>query len=199
MGRVIADISVSLDGFSAGPNVAMENPMGDGGEGLHTWMETEAGRAGRGGAAVEGPQALLAGAGAVVVGRRMFDLGEEPWGDPPPFHNNPVFVVTHRAHPPIAKQGGTTYTFVTDGLEAALARARDAAGDRNVAVLGGPEVIQQCIRGGLLGELRLHIVHTLLGGGTALFAGLDPAGVALERIGLIDADGATHLTFRLAR
>jgi len=197
MGKVIADISVSLDGFSAGPNVAMENPMGDGGEGLHTWMGSEAGRTGRDGTAVEGPQELLAGAGAVVVGRRMFDLGEEPWGDPPPFHDNPVFVVTHRAHAPIVKLGGTTYTFVTEGLEAALARARDAAGDRDVAVLGGAAIIQQCIRGGLLDELRLHVVHTLLGGGMALFGGLDPAGVALERIGLIDADGATHLTFRV--
>jgi dihydrofolate reductase len=129
----------------------------------------------------------------------MFDLGEEPWGDPPPFHNNPVFVVTHRPHAPIAKQGGTTYTFVTEGLEAALARARDAAGDRNVAVLGGAEIIQQCIRGGLLDELRLDVVHIVLGGGTAFFGGLDPSDVALERIGLIDADGATHLTFRLAR
>ena len=197
MGKVIADISVSLDGFSAGPNVTMENPMGDGGEGLHTWMESEGGRAGSGGTAVEGPQELLGGAGAVVVGRRMFDLGKEPWGDPPPFHGNPVFVVTHRAHAPIDMQGGTTYTFVTEGLEAALARARDAAGDRDVAVLGGPEILQQCIQGGLLHELRLHVVHTLLGGGTALFAGLDPAGVALERIGLIDAEGVTHLTFRV--
>ena len=189
MGKVIADISVALDGFSAGPNVAMENSMGDGGEGLHEWMGSEAGRTGRDGTAVEGPQELLAGAGAVVVGRRMFDLGEEPWGDPPPFHDNPVFVVTHRAHAPIVKQGGTTYTFVTEGLEAALARARDAAGDRDVAVLGEAAIIQQCIRGGLLDELRLHVVHTVLGGGTALFGGLAPAGVVPERIGLIDTDG----------
>lgn len=94
-------------------------------------------------------------------------------------------------------QGGTTYTFVTDGLEAALARARGAAGDRDVAVLGGAAIVQQRIRGGLLDELRLHVVHTVLGGGTALFEGLDPADVALERIGLIDADGVTHLTFRV--
>ena len=197
MGKVIADISISLDSFGAGPNVTMENPMGDGGEGLHTWMESEDGRTGRDGTAVESPQELLSGSGAVVVGRRMFDLGEEPWGDPPPFHGNPVFVVTHRAHVPMPMQGGTTYTFVTEGLEAALARAREAAGDRDVAVLGGPEIIQQCIRGGLLDELRLHVVHTLLGGGTALFEGLDPAGVALERIRLIDANGVTHLTFRV--
>jgi dihydrofolate reductase len=199
VGKVIADQSVSLDGFSAGPNVGMGNGMGDGGEGLHTWIFSAGGRTGRDGAAVEGPQELLAGAGSVVVGRRMFDLGEEPWGDPPPFQNNPVFVVTRRPHAPIAKQGGTTYTFVTDGLEAALRRARAAAGDRDVAVLGGAEIIRQCIRDGLLDELRLHVVHSLLGGGTALFGGLDPADVALERIGLVDADGATHLTFRLAR
>jgi dihydrofolate reductase len=196
VGKVVADQSVSLDGFSAGPNLGMGNGMGDGGERLHDWMGSEAGRTERDGAAVED---IFAGAGAVVVGRRMFDLGEEPWGDPPPFHNNPVFVVTHRPHAPIAKQGGTTYTFVTDGLEAALARARVAAGDRNVVVLGGAEIIRQCIRGGLLDELRLHVVHTVLGGGTALFAGLDPTGVALERVGLIDAEGATHVTFRLAR
>ena len=199
MSRVIADHSISLDGSGARPNVTMENPMGDGGEGLHEWMWSAAGRTGRDGTAVEGPQELLAGAGAVVVGRRMFDLGEEPWGDPPPFQGNPVFVVTHRAHAPIAKQGGTTYTFVTEGLAATLARAREAAGDRDVAVLGGAAIIQQCIRGGLLDELRLHVVHTVLGGGTPLFGGLDPAGVALERIGLIDADGVTHLHFRVRR
>jgi dihydrofolate reductase len=199
VGKVIADQSISLDGFSAGPNVAMTNGMGDGGEDLHTWVFSEHGRTGRDGAAIEGPQELLSGAGAVVVGRRMFDLGEEPWGDPPPFHDNPVFVVTHRPHPPIAKQGGTIYTFVTDGLDTALAQARAAAGHRTVAVLGGAEIIRQCIRGGLLDELRLHIVHIVLGGGTPLFAGLAPSEVALERIGLSDADGATHLTFRLPR
>jgi dihydrofolate reductase len=195
--KVIADQSVSLDGFSAGPNVGMGNGMGDGGEALHTWIFSEGGRTGRDGAAIEGPQELLAGAGAVVVGRRIFDLGEQPWGDPPPFHNKPVFVVTHRPHAPIAKQGGTTYTFVTDGLEAALGQAGDAAGDQDVAVLGGAEIIRQCIRGGLLDELRLHVVHIVIGGGVALFGGLDPADVALERIALIDADGATHFTFRL--
>lgn len=129
----------------------------------------------------------------------MFDLGEEPWGDPPPFHDNPVFVVSHRAHAPILKQGGTTYTFVTEGIEAALARAHDAAGDRDVAVLGGAAIIQQCIRAGLLDELRLHIVHTLLGGGTSLFAGLAAASVSLERTGLIDAEGVTHLSFHVER
>ncbi|CAA9257591.1 MAG: Dihydrofolate reductase homolog [uncultured Chloroflexi bacterium] len=199
MGKLIADQSVSLDGFSAGPNLAMGNGLGDGGEQLHDWMFSGGASTGRDGVAIEDPQALLAGAGAVVVGRRMFDFGEEPWGDPPPFHNNPVFVVTHRPHAPIPMQGGTSYTFVTDGLEAAIARARDAAGDRKVVVLGGAEIIRECISGGLLDELRLHVVHIVLGGGTALLAGLDPSRVSLERIGLIDADGVTHMTFRLAR
>src|SRR5262249_56756007 len=123
-------------------------------------------------------EALVGGAAGGVVGGRMCALGGEPWGAPPPFHNNPVFVVTHRPHAPIAKQGGTTYTFVTDGLEAALAQAREAAGDRNVAVLGGAEIIRQCIRGGLLDELRLHVVHLVIGRGAAPVRGLLPTHVA---------------------
>jgi dihydrofolate reductase len=199
VGRVIADQSVSLDGFSAGPNVRIGNGMGDGGEELHEWMWSEAGRTGRDGTAVEGPQELLAGAGAVVVGRRMFDLGEEPWGDPPPFHNNPVFVVTHRPKAPVVKQGGTTYTFVTDGLDATLARAREAAGGRDVAVLGGADVIQQCLKGGVLDELHIHLAHVLLGGGTRLFGDLDAASATFERMRVIDAEGVTHLRFRLVK
>ena len=109
--------------------------MGDGGEELHTWIFAEGGPTGRDGAAVEGPQEMPAAAGSVVVGRRMFDLGEEPWGDPPPIHNNPVFVVTHRSHSPIVKQGGTTYTFVTDAdgvthLTFRLARGSEPAEER---------------------------------------------------------------------
>jgi dihydrofolate reductase len=195
MGKVIADQSVSLDGFSAGPNVRPDNPMGDGGEGLHTWMGREDGRTGRGG---EVQEDIFAGAGAVVVGRHTFDLGEEPWGDPPPFHR-PVFVVTHRPKATVEKQGGTTYTFVTDGLEGALARARASAGDRDVVVLGGAAVIQQCIRAGLVDELRLHVAHVVLGGGTSFFGDLDPASVSLAHTRLIDAEGVTHLSLRVER
>ena len=146
MGSVIADQSVSLDGFSAGPNVRIGNGMGDGGEQLHEWMWREAGRTGRGGEVLED---LFEGTGAVLVGRRMFDLGEEPWGDDPPFHR-PVFVLTHRPKAPVVKRGGTTYTFVTDGLDATLARAREAAGGGDVVVLGGADVIQQCLKGGFI-------------------------------------------------
>ena len=199
MGKVIVDQSISLDGFSTGPDVRTDNPMGTGGEDLHTWMWSETGLKGRDGTAVEDPQEMLASAGAVVVGRRMFDLGEEPWGDPPPFHDNPVFVVTHRAHAPIVKQGGTTYTFVTEGLDAALARARTAAGDRDVAVLGGADIIQQYLRAGVVDELRLHIAHLLLGGGISFFGGLPWSSISLARTQVIDADGVTHLTFRVER
>src|ERR671930_823358 len=187
MGKVIADQSVSLDGFSTGPNVGPGNGMGDGGELLHEWMH---------GRYTEGPEKLFEHSGAVVVGRRMFDLGVEPWGENPPFHQ-PVFVVTHRATDPILKEGGTTYTFVTGGVAAALARAKEAAGSKDVAVLGGADVIRQFAEAGLLDELRLHIAHLLLGDGTRLFDRIDTKRVRLERTRVVDAPGVTHLTFRL--
>lgn len=189
MGRVFADQSISLDGFSAGANVGASNPMGDGGEELHAWQF-------RGGRRAQVLENLFGGGtGAVVVGRYTFDLGEKHWGDEPPFHL-PVFVVTHRPHETVTRRGGTTYTFVTDGLERALAQAREAAGDRDVVVLGGAAIIQQCIRAGLVDELRLHLVHVLLGGGTRLLDGLDPS-LALERTRLTDDEGVTHLDFRV--
>ena len=194
--KVIADQSMSLDGFSTGPNVGVGNGMGDGGDRLHEWMRWEDG----GPAATAGvddeltPFDLLKRSGAVVVGRRMFDVGEEPWGDDPPFHQ-PVFVVTHRPQAPIVKEGGTTYTFVTGGIAAALARAKEAAGGKDVAVLGGADVIRQFAEAGLLDELRLHLAHVLLGDGTRLFGGIDPKRVTLGRTRVVDAPGATHLTF----
>ena len=195
MGKVIADQSMSLDGFSAGPNVRIGNGMGDGGEDLHEWMSRESGRSGRGGEVLED---VFEGTGAIVGGRGMFDVGEEPWGDDPPFHR-PVFVVTHRPKAPVVKHGGTTYTFVTDGLDATLARAREAAGGRDVVVLGGADVIGQCLKGGLLDELHIHLAHVLLGGGTRLFGDLDAASAAFERTRVIDAEGVTHLDFRLVK
>jgi dihydrofolate reductase len=190
MGKVFADQSISLDGFSAGPNVGMSNPMGDGGEELHAWQF-------RGGRRREVLDSLFGGStGAVVVGRHTFDLGEKHWGDEPPFHL-PVFVVTHRPQATVTKRSGTTYTFLTDGIERAVAQARTAAGDRDVVVLGGAAIIQQCIRAGLVDELRLHLVHILLGGGTRLFGGLDPATLALERTQPSDDEGVTHLDFRM--
>jgi dihydrofolate reductase len=188
MGRVIAELSVSLDGFSAGPNVAVGNGMGDGGERLHEWMIP----ASSGEYRVE----TLETSGAVVMGRRMFDLGLEPWGDDPPFHM-PVFVVTHRAGAPLVKQGGTTYHFVTGGVEPALERARAAAGATDVAVMGGADSVRQFVGAGLVDELRLHLVPVLLGDGTRLFERMGPEHIELECARVIGAPGVTHLTFRL--
>ncbi len=192
MGKVFADHSLSLDEFSAGPNVNMNNPMGDGGEELHAWQFLGERRS-------EVLENLFGrSTGAVLVGRHTFDLGEKPWGDNPPFHL-PVFVVTHRPKVIVTKRGGTTYTFVTEGLEHALAQARSTAGDRDVVVLGGAAIIQQCLRAGLLDELQLHFVHILLGGGTSLFDDLDPVRLALEHTRLNDDEGVTHLNFRIER
>jgi len=189
MGIVIAEQSVSLDGFSAGPNVGIGNGMGDGGELLHEWMEQEGG-------GEEIRAETFKTSGAAVLGRRMFDVGVDPWGDDPPFHM-PVFVVTHRARDPLPKAGGTTYTFVIDGIAAALAQAKAAAGDKDVVVLGGADIIQQCIAAGLVDELRIHLVHVLLGDGTTLFTRTGAPHVELHSTRVIDTPGATHLTFRV--
>ena len=189
-GKVVADQSVSLDGFSAGPNVRIGNGMGDGGEELHEWMFGDAG-----GAAIH-EKTLRAG--AFVVGRRMFDVGEEPWGDEPPFHG-PVFVATHRAKDRVVKRGGTTYTFVTDGVAAALERAKAAAGGGEVLVLGGAELIRECLRSGLLDELRIHVAPVFLGAGTRLFDRLEAIGCQLELLSVADTAGVAHLTYRATK
>ena len=195
MSKVFAEISVSLDGFIAGPNVTVGNGMGDGGERLHEWMFPPDGSRGP---IEEIHEAMFGASGAVVLGRRMFDVGQKPWGENPPFHM-PVFVVTHRAGDPLVKQGGTTYHFVTGGIERALEQARATAGDRDVIVMGGADIIDQFVRAGLLDELRIHLVPVLLGGGMRLFERIGPKQIELEATRVIDAPGVTHLTFRVAK
>jgi dihydrofolate reductase len=185
MGLTYANLSMSLDGYVAGPNVTLENGMGDGGEALHDWMFAKEG----GWAAVE---QQLAATGAFVMGRTMLDVGLQPWGDEPPFHA-PVFVVTHRPAEPINKAGGTTFTFVTDGPEAAMELARAAAGDQDIRVEGGGEIVRECLRAGLVDELRLHIVPILLGGGTPLFTGPEDRAIGLAADGSVDEFGVAHL------
>ncbi len=189
MQKVIADQSVSLDGLSAGPNVRVGNPLGDGGERLHEWYED-------GGDQVR--DELFGESGAMVMGRRMFDVGVEPWGDDPTFHM-PVFVVTHNASDPLVKEGGTTYFFVTDGVECALAQAKAAAGDKDIAVMGGGNVIRQLMTAGLLDELRIHLAHVLLGEGTRLFDATNAEHVDLQCTRVIESPGATHLTLRVVK
>jgi dihydrofolate reductase len=202
MGEVKAEMSMSLDGFIAGPDDTIEQGLGVGGERLHEWLyNLTSWRAPHGleGGTVDSDSALLAegmaSIGACVMGRRMFDLSEGAWGDTPPFHM-PVFVLTHRPHAPLVKAGGTTFTFVTDGLESALRQARAAAGAKDVAVAGGASIIQQCIQAGLLAEIHIHLVPILLGGGRRLFGDLGTGLIELERIHVIDSPSVTHLKFR---
>jgi len=193
MGRVTSDVSMSLDGFITGPNVRVGNGMGDGGDRLHDWMFD---------ATTETDAAIVAeryaSTGAVVIGKRMFDVGFEPWGDPPPFRM-PVFVVTHEQRAPLLMQGGTTYTFVTQGIEAALELARAAAGDKNVGIWGGANIMRQYLKAGLLDEMQIQLIPILLGDGIRLFEGLDPEGIELRRTSSIETPGATHFRFEVVK
>jgi dihydrofolate reductase len=162
MGKVHADITMSLDGFVAGRNDGPDLPLGEGGERLHEWVYRlqswreahglEAGETNRDNEVLD--EAMKEN-GAIVLGRRMFD-NAQGWGDSPPFHV-PVFVLTHEAREPLAKEGGTTFTFVTDGIESALEQARAAAGDSNVAIGGGASTIQQYLAAGLVDELQVTL------------------------------------------
>lgn len=206
MTRVIADISVSLDGFVAGPEDSPDrHPLGIGGERLHQWLyelptwQAQVGREGAdAGASPDFMGEFFERSRAIVIGRRMFDHGEQAWGDEPPFRV-PVFVVTNRPLPPRKMAGGTEFVFVTEGVAAAVAQAAAAAGPQDVAVMGGGRVIASCLAAGQLDELRLHVVPVLLGGGVPLFAeAMDPGtALATERVEL--SSGVTHVFHRVVR
>jgi dihydrofolate reductase len=193
MSKVTAHITMSLDGFITGPNVGVGNGMGDGGDSLHDWMfdaKTEAD------AAVLAE--IFASTGAILIGKRMFDVGFEPWGDPPPF-GMPVFVLTHEEREPLPMKGGTTYTFVKDGVEAALALARAAAGDKNVGIWGGASIIKQYLTAGLLDEMQLHLAPLLLGDGVRLFEDLGGQRIELRKASSIETPKATHLRLEVVK
>jgi dihydrofolate reductase len=212
MGKIVLDISTSLDGFVAGPNPSLEQPLGEGGEQLHEWVvalaswrESHRLSGGEQNADSEMVAEGLASTGAVVMGRRMFSGGAGPWqddpnasgwwGEEPPFRK-PVFVLTHHEREPLTL-GATTFTFVTDGVEAGVERARAAAGDKDVLVAGGASVAQQVLRAGLLDEMQIHVAPVLLGSGTRLLDGLENADIQLERTRVIDSPAVTHLRFRV--
>ena len=199
-GRVVCDITVTADGYSAGLNQTEQRPFGDdGGDGtgdaLHAWMfkTPDENRA-------EIDQ--IVAAKAFIMGRNMFGpvRGEWNrhwngwWGDDPPFHA-PVFVLTHHAREPQPMAGGTTFYFVTDGIESALAQARAAAGDGDVAIGGGATTINQYLAAGLIDELRIHIAPLMFGAGTRLFEGVPP--LKLEQVTSRAASLATHVTYRI--
>lgn len=193
--KVTADQSMSLDGCTAGPRAGVGQPLGDGGERLHEWMFPNGGA---GGINAEVRNELFKASGALVMGRRMFDVGEAAWGNPPPCRV-PVFVVTHRPRQVLVERGGTTYTFVAEGIHSALAQARAAAGGKDVAVVGGANTIQQFIEAGLLDELRIHLVPVLLGDGTRLFDHVSASSIELAKTRAIHCPWVTHLTFRVVR
>ena len=191
MQKVTSEISMSLDGFITDPAASVGSPLEGSDPGrLHDW---------RFDAKTDTDSAIVdeiyASTGAILIGKRMFDVGFEPWGDPPPF-GMPVFVVTHEEREPLPMQGGTTYTFVT-GIEAALNRARAAAGDKDVSIWGGANVMMQYLKAALLDEMQIHLVPVLLGGGIRLFEDLDPEGIQLRKTSSIETPGATHLRFEV--
>jgi dihydrofolate reductase len=213
MARLICDISISLDGFVAGPSPTLDQPLGEGGELLHewafaaaSWRERHGLEGGEANADSEVIEESLRATGAVVMGRRMFSGGEgswenDPrargwWGDDPPFHV-PVFVLTQHARETLVMQGGTSFTFVTDGIEAALERARAEAGDKDILLAGGASVVRQSLKAGLLDELQIHLAPVLLGDGVSLFDRLGIGPVGLETTRVIPSPSVTHLRFRV--
>ena len=192
MTKVIFDISMSLDGFVTASNVRPEEPLGDGGRRLHEWAfgEDERNR--------ELLEEAVNFVGAVIAGRRTYDLSVASWGSDGPAGpaRVPVFVVTH-VEPEDVPEGGV-YAFVTDGIESALGQAKAAAGEKDVAVMGGAEVGQRYIRAGLVDEISIHLVAVLFGG-TRMFEHLGGGHVRLETAEVIETPEATHLRFRVAR
>jgi dihydrofolate reductase len=189
MSKVLMELSVSLDGFVAGPDVGPEAPLGRGGELLHEWMF--AGKSSTESRSFETDH--YSGVGAVIVGRRTADLGIGPWGDEPTFHA-PCFVVTRRPAETIVKRGGTSDIFITDGIEAALEQAQTTAGSQDVLVNGGAEVGRQFLNAGLLDEVRLHLVPVVLGAGARLFDELRPD-VRLTPREAVSTPEVTHLIY----
>jgi dihydrofolate reductase len=196
MGIVSCDIAVSVDGFAAGPNQSLEKPFGDGVDGrLHRWR-------------FEQPEenaaeiSAIVSASAFIMGRNMFGPGRGEWdeawkgwwGEEPPYHA-PVFVLTHHPREPLVMAGGTSFTFVTDGIESALAKARETAGEANIAIAGGAATVNQYLAAGLIDELRLHVAPITIGAGERLFDGV--GGLALELVGSRSNELVTHISYRV--
>jgi dihydrofolate reductase len=214
MGKLRLTITMSLDGYVAGPDQSVETPLGVGGERLHEWIvgtrswrEAHGLEGGETGPDDEIGREMLQDVGATIMGRNMFGPVRGPWpdeawrgwwGEDPPFHH-PVFVLTHHAREPLEMQGGTTFHFVTGGPEDALARARAAAGQQDVHIGGGADVARQYLAAGLVDEMEVHVVPLLLGGGERLFDGTGGAQARLEPDRVLPTTAAMHVRYRRAR
>jgi dihydrofolate reductase len=206
-------ITMSLDGFVAGPNQSPEEGLGEGGEQLHEWViptrsfrEQHGETGGETGVNDDVMRENLENIGAFIMGRNMFGGQPGPWrddwkgwwGDNPPYHT-PVFVLTHHAREPLVMDGGTTFHFVTDGIESALRQARQAAGSKDILLMGGAQAFQQYLRAGLIDEIELHVVPLVLGAGERLFDNLEGADVRLEPVRTLEGPGVTHLKYRVVK
>jgi len=211
MSNVTSQLSISLDGFVAGPNQSVENPIGEGGMRLHqwalatdTWHKQHGSDAGERTADSLVAEEVSQGIGAYIMGRNMFgpdrgawDLGWRGWwGEDPPYHT-PVYVLCHHEREPLPMQGGTTFHFVTDGIESALSQARAAAGDRDVSIAGGASTVRQFLRAGLLDQLYLHIAPVVLGAGERLLE--DVGDPTLEPVEVVASPTVTHVKYRVVR
>lgn len=210
MTKLRATMAMSLDGYVAGPDQSLDDPLGVGGERLHDWMTTldafhemhgddTPGETNPSSDVVRGWWVDI---GAIVMGRNMFGGGPGPWqgdwrgwwGEDPPYHV-PVFVITHHGREPVEMQGGTTFNFVTDGIEAALKLATEAAEGKEVWLTGGASVIRQYLAAGLLDEIDLSIAPILLGDGERLFEGIADPG--FEQVRVVESPGVTHIRYRV--
>jgi dihydrofolate reductase len=193
MSRVIVDMSPSVDGYVAGRGVSVEQPFGDAGLRLYRWLGFDGAEQTR--ADVEAGEAQLAGSGAVVLGRTMFEVGIGPWGETGAFER-PCFVATSREHEPVIK-GPTTFNFVTDGVTRAVELAIETAAGQDVVVVGGANVVQQCLAAGLVDEIRLHVAPVMLGGGVSLFGEEIGQRIELEPSNAVVTPLAVHLMFHV--
>lgn len=213
MAELRFDITVTLDGYVAGPNQSEENPLGEGAMDIHEWIfglksfdEAHGRDGGETGVNDDVAREQIENVGASIMGRNMFGGGPGPWdekdpwngwwGEDPPFHT-PVFVLTHHERESLEMEGGTTFHFVTDGIESALEQARAAAGGQDVHIGGGAQCAQQYLKAGLIDEMELHVVPKLLGAGERLFDNLDGALPGLEQVRVIETPEVTHLKYRL--
>jgi dihydrofolate reductase len=214
MTRITFDITMSLDGYVAGPNPSLEQPLGEGADHIHDWItrlgswrEAHGLEGGEPGPDDDVFEEAFGAVGAFVMGRGMYSMGSGPWqedpkadgwwGDDPPFHA-PVFVLTHHARDPLPMEGGTTFHFVTEGLEAALEQARAAAGGRDVGIAGGASVVQQALAAGLVDEFQIHVAPLVLGSGTSLFGDLGTR-IDVECTRVLQSPFVTHMRYRVLR
>jgi dihydrofolate reductase len=213
MSKLRVSITMSLDGYVAGPDQDLDNPLGRGGMNLHQWffpltafkqMQGEEGGETNASSAVA--EERFANIGATIMGRNMFGPVRGPWpeddwqgwwGPNPPYHH-PVFVLTHHPRETLEMEGGTSFHFVTDGVQSALGQAREAAGGLDVSLAGGAATINQYLAAGLVDELEISLVPLILGSGERLFEGLEDATLKLDPLRVVDAPGVTHLKYRVS-